>query len=165
MAQTGVRPRKGVKTDRESTITILTTLKNFYDEEIFGLFIKEFYNVDQEVSLAAIKASASIGNEAAITHLYKIIETGSEVQRIEAVRALAEIKAPSSVERLIKYFNLFEVQALKEELLSALNHIAPFSEAVQELDKAILVSPAATDDLLRHAVLGLLSAKNLTSIR
>ena len=62
---------------REGKITALTLLKSFYDEDVFNLLVKEFYNSDIEVSEAAIIASGSLGNEIAIPHLYQIIERGA----------------------------------------------------------------------------------------
>ena len=49
-------------------------LKNFYDEEIFTLLVKEIYSSDINISEAAIRSSGSLGNEVAIPHLYQIIE-------------------------------------------------------------------------------------------
>ncbi len=165
MTDVSLRERQETNLNNEKRITILTSLKNFYDEEIFNLFIKDFYHANQEVSLAAIKSSASIGNEAAIPHLYKIIETGTAEQKLTSIESLLEIKAPSSIERLEKYFHLFEEPELKEKILVALNRIAPFSEKVQELNNAILLAPDQSPSLLENAVLGLINANNLQAVR
>jgi class 3 adenylate cyclase/HEAT repeat protein len=163
MTTVSLKEHKEESLDKEKRITILISLKSFYDEEIFNLFIKDFYNADQDVSLAAIISSASIGNEAAIPHLYKIIETGTNEQKLASIATLSEIKAPSSIERLVKYFHLFEESKLKEEILGALNRIAPFADKVQELDKAILITPGQSSALLETAVLGLINAKNFNA--
>ena len=55
------------------------------------------YNSNLEVSLAAINASASIGNEAAIPRLFDIIEKGKPAQKKAAINTLTKIKAPSSI--------------------------------------------------------------------
>ena len=71
--------------NKETKITILSLLQFFYDEEVFTQLIREFYNSDLEISLAAIKASASLGNEIAIPHLYKILDKGKIEQKIEVI--------------------------------------------------------------------------------
>ena len=165
MTAISLQERKATNLANEKRITILTSLKSFYDEEIFNLLIKDFYHADQEVSLAAIRSSASIGNEAAIPHLYQIIETGTIEQKLASVESLMEIKAPSSIDRLAKYFHLFEELDLKEHILIALNRIAPFLDKVQELDKAILLTPGQPHSLLENAVLGLINAKNFSAVQ
>ena len=104
---------------REGTITALSLLKNFYDEEIFTRLVKDFYAADIAVSEAAIRASGSLGNEIAVPHLYQIIERGKKSQRIEAVHALTAIRAPSSTGMLIKYFNHFPEDELRAAILGA----------------------------------------------
>ncbi len=165
MIAASLHERKETNLDKEKRITILTSLRSFYDEEIFNLFIKDFYQADQEVSLAAIRSSASIGNEAAIPHLYKIIETGTNEQKLASIESLMEIKAPSSIERLVKYFHLFEEPDLKEHILIALNRITPFSDEVQEFNKAILLTPGQSPSLLENAVLGLINSRNLLAVQ
>ncbi|MEJ2663703.1 MAG: HEAT repeat domain-containing protein [Spirochaetia bacterium] len=93
-----------------SLVTILGLLKNFYDAEIFSELIKEYYNTDTTVSVAAVRASASLGNEVSIPHLYKILEKGNNEQQLAAIDALAEIRAPSSVDVLYKNFNTLAAQ-------------------------------------------------------
>jgi class 3 adenylate cyclase/HEAT repeat protein len=130
---------------REGKITALRLLKNFYDEQIFTLLVKEFYNSDIAVSEAAIAASGSLGNEVAIKHLYQIIERGRKTQRIAAIQALAGIRAPSSVEMLIKYFNHFPEEEVRSEILRAINMIAPSGLQVLELNQAVYSNQKQAD--------------------
>jgi len=111
---------------KETKITVLHLLKNFYDEQIFNILIKDFYDSDTEISVAAIQASASLGNEVAIPHLYRIIEHGKEEQKVEAIRTLAVVNAPSSIEKLVKDFNRFSSVPVRKEILAAINQISPF---------------------------------------
>ncbi len=150
---------------KDSKITILTLLKHFYDEEIFSILIKDFYDEDIDISLAAIKASASIGNEAAVSHLYQIIEKGKIEQKIAAINTLSGIRAPSSVNMLIKYFSLFDDKHIRNEILGAINTIAAANEKVQELNKSLLLNPTADDDIKTCAVLGLMESGNLNFLK
>ncbi len=134
---------------REGKITALRLLKSFYDDQIFTLLVKEFYNSDLGVSEAAIGASGSLGNEIAIPHLYQIIERGEKTQRIAAIQALAGIRAPSSVGMLIKYFNHFPEEEVRCEVLRAINTIAPSGLQVLELNQAIY-SDAKQADVVRQ---------------
>ena len=88
--------------NKEKKITLLSSLNNFYDEETFALLIKEFYNSDIDISLTAIKSSESLGNEIAIPHIYKISEKGVLKQKVEEIKNLTEIKATSSIARLLQ---------------------------------------------------------------
>ncbi len=93
---------------KNGKITVLGLLKNFYDEDIFTMLVKEIYDYDRtdtSVSEAAIRSSGSLGNETAIKPLYQIIERGRVSQRLEAIRRSDSIRAPSTVNQLIKYFN------------------------------------------------------------
>jgi class 3 adenylate cyclase/HEAT repeat protein len=143
---------------KESIITILSLLKNFYDEEIFSILIKEFYSSDSEVSLTAITASASLGNELAIPHLYRILEKGDNEQKAAAIKTLAEIKAPSSVNMLVKYFNIFREKELRLEIIKALNKIAPLNDKVRHLNSQILNNSGLAMELRLLAVEGLMEA-------
>jgi len=134
---------------REGKITALRLLKNFYEEQIFALLVKEFYNSDIGVSEAAINASGSLGNEIAIQHLYQIIEQGRKSQRISAISALAGIRAPSSVTQLIKYFNHFPEEDVRSEILRAINTIAPTGLQVLELNQAVY-SNSKQSELVRQ---------------
>ncbi|MCD6122961.1 MAG: hypothetical protein J7K04_14080, partial [Spirochaetales bacterium] len=156
---------KKVILHKDSKITILALLKNFYDEEIFSLLIKEFYNQDIDISLAAIKASGSIGNEAAVSHLYQIIEKGKIEQKIASIKTLASIRAPSSINMLIKYFDLFEDKQIRNEIINAINTISPVNEKVQELNKSILLNPNADENLKINAVIGLMDSGNLNFLK
>ena len=136
---------------REGKITALRLLKNFYDDETFALLAKDFYNSDIGVSEAAINASGSLGNEIAIRHLYTIIEQGRKTQRIAAVQALAAIRAPSSVDMLIKYFNHFPEEEVRGEILRAINTIAPSGLQVLELNQAVYSNSKQSDSVRQVA--------------
>ncbi len=89
--------RKDLRTlGKQGKITALRLLKSFYDEEVFRVLVKHFYDSDTDVSQTAILSSGSLGNEIAIPHLYQIIERGVKSQRIAAIQTLAAIRAPSS---------------------------------------------------------------------
>ncbi len=150
--------------NKEKKITLLASLSNFYDEETFALLIKEYYNSDIDISLTAIKSSASLGNEIAIPHLFKIIEKGVTEQKLEAIRTLAEIKAPSSIARLIQYFNLFKQKEIRLEVLKAINSIAPLNEKIGELNQSILISVDYNFNFKETAVKGLIKADKLEII-
>jgi class 3 adenylate cyclase/HEAT repeat protein len=144
---------------RDGKITVLTLLKNFYDEEIFTLLVKEIYNSDIAVSEAAISASGSLGNEVAIPHLYQIIERGRKPQRVTAIKALMAIRAPSSTAMLIKYFNHFPEEELRTEILRAINVISPNSQQVQELNHAVYTDAKQSEAVKRIAVEALVEAE------
>jgi class 3 adenylate cyclase/HEAT repeat protein len=144
---------------REGTISALSLLKNFYDEEIFTRLVKDFYAADIAVSEAAIRASGSLGNEIAIPHLYQIIERGKKSQRIEAVHALTAIRAPSSTGMLIKYFNHFPEDELRAEILRGINTISPTSPQAQELNQAVYLDPRQSEAVKRIAVEALVDAE------
>ncbi|MBN1797420.1 MAG: hypothetical protein JW822_02515 [Spirochaetales bacterium] len=146
---------------KESIITILSLLKNFYDQEIFSVLIKEFYNSDLDVSLSAITASASLGNELAIPHLYRILEKGDQAQKIAAIKTLAEIKAPSSVNMLVKYFNFFQEQSMRLEIVKALNKIAPQNNKVLHLNRQIVNNNGLAMELRVLAAQGLMEAQDI----
>jgi hypothetical protein len=138
--------------NREARITILTLLKNFYDEEIFTLLVKEIYNQDGGISEAAIRASGSLGNEVAIQHLYQIIEKGRIPQRIAAIQSLKAIRAPSSTGMLVKYFNHFPEEVLRAEILNAINAISPNAQSVIELNGAVYADAKQSEAVKRIAV-------------
>ena len=117
------------------------------------------------MSIAAIRASSSIGNEVAIPHLVKIIGSGTTAQRIAAIEATAEIAAPSSIDRLIKYFSFFKELALKRKILEALNRIAPYSDKVQEVNRAVILTPAQAPTVMETAMKGLVDANNLNAVQ
>ncbi len=160
-----VEKRQVKALNKEAKITILSLLKGFYDEQIFNILIKDFYNSDLDISLAAIKSSSSLGNELAIPHLYRIIEHGKSVQKIAAIRTLAEINAPSSIDKLVKYFNIFQELETRIELLKAVNKISPFHQKVRELNKAILSDPGKQKYFYEVIVEGLLEAGELDLIK
>ncbi len=145
--------------------TILSILKSYYDEEIFALLIREFYSEDRAVSLAAIESSASLGNETAVPHLYRLLEAGGPEQKLAAARALATIRAPSSVGHIIRYFTLFGETMLRRELLAAANRVAASDEAVQEMDRNVLQTPSIDDLLAAEAFTGLMDAGRADLVR
>ena len=159
MAQTPAERKPTRSLGREGTVTVLTLLKSFYDEEIFTHLVKEFYSTDIAISEAAIRSSGSLGNEIAIPHLYQIIERGRKSQRIAAVQALAAIRAPSSTGMLIKYFNHFPEDELRAEILRAINTISPTSPQAQELDQAVYLDPRQSEAVKRIAVEALIEAE------
>jgi len=144
---------------KEGKITCLGVLKSFYDEEIFTLLVKEIYAEQMDISVAAIAASGSLGNETAIPHLYQMIERGQEPQRIAAIRALTAVRAPSSAPALIKYFHHFNEQSARAEILRAVNTIAPNNAQVQELNQAVFTDPLMPDELQRISVEGLVESE------
>ena len=126
----------------ETRVTALTLLKYFYDEQVFSILIKDFYNAHIDISLAAINASALLGNEAAISHLCTIIEKGKAAQKKAAINTLTKINAPSSVEQLAKYFSIFQETEIRRELLRAVTTIAPAHPKTRELTTALLQDAA-----------------------
>ncbi|MBA7578567.1 hypothetical protein ES708_20432 [subsurface metagenome] len=151
---------------KEGKITVLNLLKNFYNESIFNMLIKEFYNSDVDISLTAIKASASLGNEFAIPHLYRILERGKNEQQIAAIQTLAEINAPSTIEKMAKYFNIFQEPEIRREILKAINKTSALHPRARELNKSILLDPKeSAKDLFPQAIEGLVEADQLDIIQ
>jgi class 3 adenylate cyclase/HEAT repeat protein len=151
--------------NREGKITVLGLLKNYYDEQIFNLLIKEIYNSDIQVSLAAIRGSASIGNEVAIPHLYRMIEHGKVEQKTAAIRTLAAINAPSSIDKLTKYYNIFSEKEVRLEILKSINSISPMNTKVQQLNRTILLDPDREPGFCETIMTGLLEAGNMDLVR
>jgi hypothetical protein len=151
--------------NQEARITVLGLLKNFYDEQIFTLLIKEIYSSDLQISLAAIRGSASIGNEVAIPHLYRMVEHGKAEQKIEAIRSLAAINAPSSIEKLTKYYNIFSQKEIRLEILAGINRISPMNVKVQQLNRTILMDPDRAPEFCETIMTGLLEAGNLELVK
>ncbi|HYW83627.1 MAG TPA: hypothetical protein VFB30_10255, partial [Spirochaetia bacterium] len=144
---------------REGKITALLLLKNFYDEEVFNLLVKEFYNSDIGISEAAIRSSGALGNEVAVSHLYQIVERGKKSQRIIAIQSLMAIRAPSSTGMLIKYFNHFPEEDVRAEILRAINTISPTAQLVQELNNSVYVDPKQSEAVKCIAVEALVEAE------
>ncbi len=159
MAHNPVTRKMESQLGRDGKVTVLSLLKNFYDEEIFTLLVKEIYNSDNAISEAAISSSGSLGNEVAIPHLYQIIERGRKSQRIAAIKALMAIRAPSSTAMLIKYFNHFPEEELRTEILRAINTISPNSQQVQELNHAVYTDAKQSEAVKRIAVEALVDAE------
>ncbi|MBN2552980.1 MAG: HEAT repeat domain-containing protein, partial [Spirochaetales bacterium] len=155
---------KQASTD-ETRITALTLLKNFYDEQIFSILIEDFYNSNLEVSLAAINASASLGNEAAIDHLHTIIEKGKNVQKKAAINTLTQIRAPSSVGRLVEYFAFFQDREIRRELLRSITTIPPMHPKALELCRSLLQDTAGGREYLDIVLPALLEAGELEPVR
>ena len=150
---------------REGKITALRLLKSFYNDEIFTLLVREFYNSDIGISEAAISASGSLGNEIAIPHLYQIVERGKKSQRIAAIQALAGIRAPSSVAQLIKYFNHFPEEEVRSEILRAINTIAPSGLQVLELNQAVYSNSRQTDAVRQVAAESLVETEKFPLLK
>lgn len=151
---------------KESKITVLNLLKNFYSESVFNILIKEFYNSDVNISLTAIRASASLGNESAIPHLYRILEHGKNEQKIASIQTLAAINAPSTIEKIAKYFNIFQELDIRREILKAINKISAPHPRARELNKSILLDPKEkAKKLFSQAIEGLVEAEQLDIIQ
>jgi len=153
-----------VSLHKEAHITVLSLLKSFYDEQIFNILIKDFYNSDLDISLAAIRASSSIGNEVAIPHLYRILEHGKPTQKIAAIQTLSDINAPSSIENLVKYFTIFPNLEIRREILKAVNKISPLHPKVHELNKSVLLDPTKGQDFYDIVMPGLLETGDLERV-
>ncbi|MGA2977794.1 MAG: adenylate/guanylate cyclase domain-containing protein [Spirochaetia bacterium] len=150
---------------KESKITALTLLKSFYDEEVFTLLVKEFYNADIDVSEAAIRSSGSLGNEISIPHLYQIIERGKQSQRIAAIQALKAIRAPSSAGMLVKYFTHFPEEELRAEILRAISTISPTAQQVLQLNQAVYADPKQSETVKTIAAEALVEAERYTLLK
>ena len=149
----------------ETRITALTLLKNFYDEQIFNILSKDFFSSNLEVSLAAINASASLGNEAAIPHLCTIIEKGKPAQRKAAIQTLTKINAPSSIEQLAKYFSIFQDRETRRELLQAATVISSHHPKTQELTRALLQDTASGQEYFDIVLPALMEAGELEPVK
>ena len=150
---------------KETRITVLSALKNFYDEQIFALLVKDFYDSDLDVSLAAISASASLGNEAAVPHLYRMLESGKPQQQLAAVQTLAAINAPSSIEQLAKYFTILTATEVRREILGAINRISATHPKARELNRAVLMESAVAKEYYEIILGGLLESGDLEPVR
>jgi class 3 adenylate cyclase len=159
MAQHSAQRNQAASLAKESKITAISLLKNFYDEEVFTLLVKEIYNADLGVSEAAIRASGSLGNEIAIPHLYQIIERGKPQQRIAAIQALKAIRAPSSIGMLVKYFTHFPEDEVRAEILRAITAISPTAAQVQELAQAVYADPKQSEVVKCIAVQALVESE------
>ena len=157
--------KKKTASKNETRITALTLLKNFYDEQIFSLLIKDFFDANVEISLAAINASASLGNEAAIPHLITLIEKGKSAQQKAAIQTLTKINAPSSVEQLVKYFSHFQDRELRRELLRSTTIISPLHPKTRELTHALLQDTASGQEYLDIVLPALLEAGELEPVK
>ncbi|MBN1836791.1 MAG: HEAT repeat domain-containing protein, partial [Spirochaetales bacterium] len=150
---------------RAVKVTVLTLLKHFYDEQIFNLLIRYFYDPDPEVSKAAIASSGSIGNDAAIPHLYRLAEQGNTDQKIAAIRTLAAINAPAAIENLYKYFAHFRQTEIRREILKAINRISPLHPKSRELNVAVLMDTGLGKGYDEPILLGLLEAGEFEHVK
>ncbi len=160
-----VPPNASATLSKEAKITALGLLKNYYDEETFTLLVKEVYNADLDISVAAIRASGSLGNEIAVQHLYQMVERGKPRQKVEAVRSLMAIRAPSSVGMLVKYFNHFPEEELRTEILRAINTIAPSAQQVLELNLAVFNDAKQGEPVRSVAAESLVESERYTVLR
>lgn len=149
----------------ETRITALTLLKNFYDEQIFSILIKDFFNSNVEVSLAAINASASLGNEAAIPHLCTLIEKGKPSQKKAAIQTLTKINAPSSIDRLVEYFSFFQDREIRRELVRSITTISPLHSKTLELTHALLQDTISGQEYFDIILPALLEAGELEPVK
>ena len=160
-----VSPNVPVLLSKEAKITALALLKNYYDEEIFTLLVKEIYNADLEISVAAIRASGSLGNEVAVQHLYQMVERGKPEQKIAAIQSLTAIRAPSSVGMLVKYFSHFPDEELRTEILRAINTISPNAQQVVQLNLSVFSDPKQGETVKSAAAEALVEAERYTVLR
>ncbi len=165
MAQNPVPTNAPATLSREAKITALTLLKNYYDEGIFTLLVKEIYNADLGISEAAIRASGSLGNEVAVQHLYQMVERGKQPQRVAAVQALMAIRAPSSTAMLVKYFNHFPEEELRTEILRAINAISPTAQQVLDLNHAVFADPKQSEAVKSIAAEALVEAERYATLK
>lgn len=157
--------KEKIDSSNATRITALTLLKNFYDEQIFSILIKDFFNSNPEVSLAAINASASIGNEAAIPHLCTIIEKGNPAQKKAAIQTLTKIDAPSSIDRLVDYFAFFQDREIRRELLRSVAIISPTHPKTLELNRALLQDTSSGPEYFDIVLPALLEAGELELVK
>ncbi len=160
-----VSPNVPVLLSKEAKITALALLKNYYDEEIFTLLVKEIYNADLDISVAAIRASGSLGNEVAVQHLYQMVERGKPEQKIAAVQSLMAIRAPSSVGMLVKYFSHFPDEGLRTEILRAINTISPNAQQVVQLNLSVFSDPKQGETVKSAAAEALVEAERYSVLR
>jgi hypothetical protein len=165
MAQNPVPTNAPATLSKEAKITALTLLKNYYDEGIFTLLVKEIYNADLGISEAAIRASGSLGNEVAVQHLYQMVERGKQPQRVAAVQSLMAIRAPSSTAMLVKYFNHFPEEELRTEILRAINTISPTAQQVLDLNHAVFADPKQSEAVKSIAAEALVEAERYPTLK
>jgi len=149
---------------KERTLTLLSALGNFSEIEVFTVLSHYFYSPDEELSVTAIRTAASENNLEAIPHLFQLVERAKSSVRIEAIRAIARIKDPLSVEKLLKYFPIFHELDEKAEILSAVNAIIPSHSGVAELNRSILIDQEQADTLKEIAVSGLIQIGDYESL-
>ncbi len=150
------------KKNGENIRTMLRLLKNFPGDDVYALLTDYFFHPDNEVSKTAVQSSAVNGNVEAVGHLFTIIKKGPPACKMEAIRALAEIRAPGTVEHLVQYFTTFKETDLKREILDAVRGIQPNHERVIELNRGVLSDSSEREDLHRSAVQELIDAGDFT---
>jgi hypothetical protein len=149
---------------KESIITILSSLGFFSDQKVHSVLTNYYYHPDNEISCIAIKASASKDNLEAVSHLFQLIDRAKIPIKIEAVRALAEIRDPLVVEKLMDYFSLFQELEIKEEILKAANALVAKHHRVAELNRGILLQEGQAESLKEISVQGLVQSGDFDSL-
>jgi class 3 adenylate cyclase len=158
MAELKPKREQDGRASKEGTITILSTLKCFPEVHTFQALSRYFYNSNPDISCAAIKSSAISFNRGAVPHLFKLLDKGPLPVKIEAARALSVIDHPSTLERLINYFPLFQDIDVKREILRAVNIIASKHDRVAELNRGVLIDEGQDVSLKEIAVQGVVDA-------
>jgi len=149
---------------KESTITILSALGHFPEKKVFSILCKYFYSSDMDICCAAIRSSASKENIDVVPHLFQLIDRAKDPVKIEAIRALAAINVPLTVEKLIKYFPIFQEIEVKKEILKAVNSIAAAYKKVAELNRGVLIDEGQNESLKEIAVQGLVDTGDFESL-
>ena len=160
-----VSPNAPAVTNKEARITALSVLKGYYDEEVFTLLVKDIYNADIDISVAAIRASGSLGNEVAVQHLYQMVERGKTPQKIAAVQSLMAIRAPSATGMLVKYFSHFAEEDLRAEILRAIDTISPSSPQVIQMNQAVFSDPKQGESVKSIAVAALVDVERYSALK
>ena len=143
---------------KENLITILMTLKNYANEEVFKALADYFFHPDPEISIQAIRSSANKANNTAVPHLLHLIEKGSEALKFEALAALSTMHAPLALDQLLNYFNHFHDAELKREILRTMNVLFPFEERILDLNRGVLTNNSEDEEMCSIAVRGLIDS-------
>ncbi len=119
------------------------------------------------MGVTAIDSSASIGNEIAIPHLHKLIEKGDVRRQLASIKAVSRIMAPSSINMLLKYYELLPSDEIRLEILRTVNIISPNHKEIINLNKSILSSINDKNEALNKLALEglLISSENLNYIK
>ena len=147
---------------KENLITILMTLRDYPDEEIYRALAEYFFHPDPEISMEAIRSSAHSANDTAVPHLLHLIEKGSRELKLEALGALSAIHAPLALDPLLNYFTHFDDVELKREILCTMNALLPFEEKVLELNRGVLTNNSEDEEMCKIAVRGLIESEDFS---